>query len=524
MNIPLNATNTESSPRKASPKTIITDFFKSAAIIALATAIGFVFEYFNINDANIVTVYILAVLIISVTMSERWYGLASPVVCVFLYNFLFTKPFYTFKAYGSDYPITFIVMLIAACITSSLAVKIKRNSVRSAETAFRTQILFDTNRLLQQTDSVSGIVSVTANQLLKLSDMDIVFYCAENEKLDEPIIYGNIPYAYMSAYISDKERKAAEWTFRNNKSCGISTAVFPDVKCLYLPASINNKVYGVVGIVIGNSDFDDFEKSIVSSILGECALALENMQNLREKEQAAILAKNEQLRANLLRSISHDLRTPLTSISGNAGILISNGNDISSEQKNRLYTDIYDDSLWLINLVENLLSVTRIEDGTMKLRKNAELIDEVISEAISHLGRKTEEHKIIVGQSEEFLMANIDAHLIIQLVMNIVDNAIKYTPEDSEIRIYSYKEDGFIVTEISDNGYGIPDSVKPKVFDMFYTAETKIADSRRSMGLGLALCKSIVTAHGGTISVHDNKPVGAVFRFTLPAEEVNIHE
>ena len=226
----------------------------------------------------------------------------------------------------------------------------------------------------------------------------------------------------------------------------------------------------------------------------------------------------------MLRSISHDLRTPLTSISGNAGILLSSEENIDKEKRKQLYADIYDDSLWLINLVENLLSVTRIEDGTMKLKLTTELLDEVITEALQHTDRKRSEHNIKVKSSESFILVKIDARLIMQVIINLVDNAIKYTPKGSDIIIGTRLEENRAIVTVADNGGGISEDAKKHIFDMFYTAGTKIVDSRRSLGLGLALCKSIITAHNGTISVTDNKPHGAVFTFTLPTEEVTLHE
>ena len=258
--------------------------------------------------------------------------------------------------------------------------------------------------------------------------------------------------------------------------------------------------------------------------MGECALALENQKNLEEKEAAAVLAKNEQLRANLLRSISHDLRTPLTSISGNASNLLSNGNLFDTKTKEQMYTDIYDDAMWLINLVENLLSVSRLEEGRMNLHVTTELIDEVVAEALRHINRKSVEYHLHVQSSDEYLLAQMDAKLIVQVLINIVDNAIKYTPPGSEIDI-SWKRNGaFIEISVADNGPGISDEAKPHVFDMFYSASNRIADSRRSMGLGLALCKSIVNAHGGEITVTDHMPHGSIFTFSVPAGEVELHE
>ena len=279
-----------------------------------------------------------------------------------------------------------------------------------------------------------------------------------------------------------------------------------------------------MGIHIEEIPLDSFENSVLLSILGECALALENIKNAREKEEAAILAKNEQLRANLLRAISHDLRTPLTSIAGSAGNLMVNYQKMDDMTRVQTFTDIYDDSMWLINLVENLLAVTRIEDGRVNLTGSVELIDEVIQEALRHINRKSKEHTIHVSASQDLLLAHIDAKLIVQLIINLVDNAIKYTPAGSSINIHSKKQGNWIEVSVSDNGPGIPDEQKPYIFDMFYSGTNRIADSRRSLGLGLSLCKSIVTAHGGQISVSDNQPTGALFTFTLPAGEVKLHE
>ena len=263
---------------------------------------------------------------------------------------------------------------------------------------------------------------------------------------------------------------------------------------------------------------------IVVSVIGECAIAVDGIVNAKERERTAVLAKNEQLRANLLRSISHDLRTPLTSISGNASNLISNGNAFDDATKMQIYEDIYSDSLWLINLVENLLAVTRLEEGRMNINLTTELVRDVIDEALKHIHKKSEMQKITVIQQDELLLAKMDARLIVQVLINLLDNAIKYTPSDSQITITAKKDGNMISVSVSDNGNGIADEQKSRVFDMFYTGTSKIVDSRRSIGLGLSLCKSIINAHGGEITITDNVPHGAVFTFTLPVGEVEIHE
>ena len=258
--------------------------------------------------------------------------------------------------------------------------------------------------------------------------------------------------------------------------------------------------------------------------MDECGLAMEKEAMIREKQQIEETARQEALRANLLRAISHDLRTPLTSISGNAGILMESGGRLDAAKCRDLYTSIYDDAMWLIDLVENLLSITRIENGTMKLKEEPELLEEVFREALLHLDRNAAKHVISVDLPDDLLMAEMDARLIVQVVINIVNNAVKYTPEGSHIVLSARRWGKLVRVQIADDGPGIPDDAKEKLFDMFYTADNVRGDGRRGLGLGLALCKSIVTAHGGIISVTDNEPHGSKFSFTLHVSEVDMNE
>lgn len=500
------------------------DVLKSIGILLAASCIGFFFYNLGVDEANIITIYVLGVLLTAIATRNRIYSLISSAVSVLVFNFLFTDPKYTLRAYDKSYPLTFGVMFLAALITSSLVMQLKTHARQSALVAYRTRILFDMNRLLQQAKGQEELIRVTAQQLMKLLKKDIIFYPVQNGKPGKAQIFTRGPQTLGLAYLSEEERKAAAWTLKNNRHSGATTDTFPEAKCLYLAVRVNDNVYGAVGIVMEKDSLDAFENDILLSILGECALALENEKNTREKEEAAVLAKNEQLRANLLRAISHDLRTPLTSISGNASNLLSMGTEFDEETKRQLYSDIYDDSVWLINLVENLLSITRLVEGRLNLNITEDLIEDVIAEALRHINKNASEHSITVFCQEDFLLAKMDSRLIVQVVINLVNNAIAYTPSGSHIQIEAKKNDGTIVVSVSDDGNGISDMAKQKVFDMFYSGEHKIADSRRSCGIGLSLCKSIINAHGGEISVSDNEPHGAVFTFTLPAGEVQWHE
>lgn len=499
------------------------DIGKSILVLLMATLIGYAFYALGFTEANIIAVYIFGVLVTSMITTSRFCGFVTSVVSVLVFNFFFTIPRFTFHFNDPNYLITFTIMFMVTFLTGSLATKLKENARQSAQAAFRTKILLETNQLLQKEEDKNAIFRVTAGQLTKLLKRDLVIYPSDGNNMEEPGVY-RAADSRQAELVTENEKAVAEWVLRNNKHAGATTDTLTNAKCLYLAIRQNSRVYGVIGICMDEIPLDSFEKSMMLSILGECALALENMKNAREKEEATVLAKNEQLRANLLRAISHDLRTPLTSISGSAGNLMANYHKMDEMTRTQTFTDIYDDSMWLINLVENLLAVTRIEGGQVNLNRSVELMDEVVSEALRHINRKSREHTIHVHTGQELLLAHIDAKLIVQVLINLVDNAIKYTPAGSVIEICMKKEGKWIVVSVSDNGPGIPDEQKSHVFEMFYSGANRIADSRRSLGLGLSLCKSIVTAHGGQIEISDNQPTGAVFTFTLPAEEVDLKE
>lgn len=358
---------------------VLKDLLMCLFILTAATLIGYAFKAFHLTDADIIMLYIIAVLVISIFTSKMRYCLISSVVGVILFNYLFTYPEFSLSAHDAGYPVTFVTMFITAFIAGTLANKLKHN------------------------------------------------------------------------------------------------------------------------IIIAE-------------------------QNAREKEEAAILAQNEQLRANMLRSISHDLRTPLTSISGNASTLISGGDTLDEAARKQIYTDIYSESMWLIGMVENLLYATRIEDGRIQLNISVEILDDIVQDAVKHIERTYPKRSISVDMHDEIIPVKADANLIVQVIVNLIDNAVKYSDNDTPILINVDRKNEIAVISVADNGMGVPQEEKEKVFDMFYTGNSRSSDSRRSLGLGLALCKSIIISHRGNISISDNTPKGAIVRFTLPIGEVDLNE
>ncbi len=463
----------------------MSDIWKMIMLLASSTAISLVLFRFGFTDINAIMIYILGVLITSVVTDHMRYSVFASVASVIIFNYFFAEPRYTLRAYDIAYPMTFAVMFTASLITGTLAAKLKRLAKQSSQQAYRTRVLLETETDLQRSGNSEQIWHTTAQQLMKLTGRKVSVYPDALNRGEKILAH-------------DGEQL---FQVRN--------------------ADVD---YGSIGIAVGDGFLDIYESSIIRSIAGECALALTNEKNAREKEQSVILAHNEQLRANLLRTISHDLRTPLTSISGNASNLMANADRFDKETRHRLYTDIYDDAMWLVALVENLLSVSRMEGEGVSLRMSIELMDDIVSEAMMHLDRHKDEHEIIVENEDDMMMVMIDAKLIVQVIINLINNAIKYTQKGSKILVKICREEGQAIVSVCDNGPGIPDDKKKMIFEPFYTGGMPVQDGHRSMGLGLALCKSIIEAHQGTIQIRDALEGGAAFVFTLPVKEVELHE
>lgn len=505
-------------------KLTLEDSLKTVASVAISTIIGFAFFNLGISEANIIMIYILVSLIVSVITEGPLYGVVASFLSVVAFNYFFTYPRFTLHA-NPEYPITFFIMLLTNLISGSLAMRVKKQARQSSQKAYYTELLMASNQKLQQGKDVSEILEICANQLTVLLNRPVLF-ALPDEKTG--LVFDIVPKEKsecIKEYINDGEKGVAQWVYTNNKSAGANTNTFPHAQNYYLAVRGMQGVMAVVAIPAQNyPDLEAFEKNLLIAILNECGIIMERMKLREEKQNIEIETQQEKLRSNLLRAISHDLRTPLTSISGNASILMEKSESLQEERKQQFYQSIYDDSMWLINLTENLLSITRIENGKMRLQQTPELLEDVFQEAMEHVDKKIRDYKVSINVKDELLMARMDAKLIVQVIVNIVNNAVKYTPPGSSIKLDAHRHKEKVVVSISDNGPGISDEAKKHLFDMFYTAGKGSSDNRRGLGLGLNLCRSIIAAHGGDIKVTDNKPTGSIFTFTLPFEEVHLSD
>lgn len=505
-------------------KVSLKEILMLVTIMAAATMISLLFDFFGFKEANIIMIYILGVIIISINTHGYFLGFISSIISVMLFNFFFTAPRLSLQIYDKSYLATFPMMIIVTFIIGTLTNKIQKEAYNSIAREKMTQVFYRVIKKLLSATGTTDVVAIGIKYISRLLDMDVVCYLADNDKLSTPFIYkaGNKKSSddkSKNNILNKAEEAALYWTFLNGKESGRGTSTFYGARGYYIPLKRSDKVLGVIGVACGDTALKAEQKSIFETIASQISIALDREILAEVQKKSNMEIESERLRSNLLRSISHDLRSPLAGIKGSVSTIIENKERINEETEEELLKGIYDDTEWLIRLVENLLSMTKFDEGRMEVKKNMEIVEEVVYEAVQRTSKSFIDHEIKVNVPDKVIVAPMDGGLIEQVLINLIDNAIKYTSKGSLIKINVLEEANKILFQVSDNGGGIPSDILPFIFDRFFTNGSKISDSRRGVGLGLAICKSIVEAHGGTIEASNNKEGGAVFKFYIPKEE-----
>ncbi len=460
----------------------------------------------DFHETNVVVVFIFSVLLISRMTRGYVYGICSSVISLLLFNWFFTKPYYTLKVNDLTYFITFAIMTFTSIMTSALTTKEKQAAAEAYEREYESNALYQmTNRLTDAEDAaeIAEIIVKTSSDVLNCNTACICF--------DE----NGVPEKTLIQHKSDgtlvrRELTPAEEPGRNGP------ADTSDSECQY-PIYAKNMVLAVLLVPRDTcSTMSASQTRMLHSIIESAALALERLRSLQAQAKSREEATQERYRSNLLRAISHDIRTPLSGIMGTSEMLMDK---LKEEDPNYvLAEDIYQDAEWLHNLVENILNLTKLRDGKLVLDKQPEAIEEVIGAALMVMEKRIPDRVIDVDIPDEVIMVPMDAKLISQVLVNLLDNASKHTPKDREILISVKTDDKKARISVADRGTGISEQDLPHLFQMFYTTRSKDSDSRHGVGLGLAICQSIVEAHKGTISAQNRSGGGAVFTFTLPLE------
>ncbi|ALS77437.1 DUF4118 domain-containing protein [Planococcus kocurii] len=507
------------------------DLLKMIVIFIAVSAIGLLFFTFGVGESNIITIYILGVLVLALWSSGWMVSIVSSLIAVLLFNFLFTEPRFSFEAYHRDYAMTFPIMFISGFITSSLTRKVKKQAREAIRKSYRTEVLLETSRKLNYAKSLEEIITEGMSQVVKLIERPVIFCEIANELIthsvasSSDVLTAQENKELLSKFHNANERGVITWVANNNQQAGMTTDTFPEASAYYVPFFSGESVKGVLGILLPiEVPLPAFERHILNAILNDFAFALDKWYLQKATEEVKREAELEQMRANLLRGISHDLRTPLTSISGNADILLTSSNKITDEQKNQLYHDIYSNSKWLVQLVENLLAVSRLDEGKLAIEMQPEIMQDIMQEALLHVVHNKTTHRISCQVEPALAIAMMDARLLIQVLINLIDNALKYTPVGTEISLKAEEIDDDIQITVSDTGQGIDDTLKSILFEPFTTGKIHRSDSGRGLGLGLALCQSILHVHGSQLTVLDNHPTGTIFSFMLKKGDINDDE
>lgn len=492
------------------------DAIKTFSILVAATLLSYGIRRLDIMNQNIIMVYIFSVLLVSRMTEGYWYGIIASVISVLTFNFFFTEPYFTFNAIQTGYPLTFAIMLLVALITSALTVRIKAEARLAVRREHRTEILYEINKRLLATRGLDRIVALTNDYVVKLFGRSIIFFTVDPEQGEDGEVAQASDDLGASVLNSADEKAVAHWVFLNQKRAGAGTDTLMGAAAFYMPVISQGKVLAVWGVSCKNGTLDHSTRLFLRMIASQVAMALERQQLSDEQRNIMVESEKEKMRSTLLRAISHDLRTPLAGILGASSAIRENGKTLDENTRDSLVANIQEESQWLIRMVENLLSVTRINEDASNLTKSQEAAEEVIGEAVSRVKRRFPQARILVHVPEEFLEVPMDGTLIVQVLINLLENAIKYSPGDSPVEVCLEKEGAWARFQVLDRGRGIPNEDLPHLFTGYRPSESKSADSSRGMGIGLSICKTIVSAHQGSLEAENRKDGGTIFRFTLP--------
>jgi two-component system sensor histidine kinase KdpD len=326
-----------------------------------------------------------------------------------------------------------------------------------------------------------------------------------------------IPVGAPPAFpMDEKERSVAQWVFDRGRAAGASTDTLPGAEGLYVPLAGAAGPVGVAGVRAKDARRfqDPGTMRLLETFAGQAALAVERVRLAERAQQEQVEAEAERLRTALLSSLSHDMRTPLGAITGAASSLMEDRGALTEPARRDLLRSILDESQRMNRLIGNLLDMIRLETGALEVQREWQPLEEVVGVALIRLEERLREHRVEVRLPPDLPLANIDGLLIEQVFVNLLENAVKYTPAGSTIEIGAAAGEGGLVVDVADRGPGLPPGEEARVFDRFYRLPG--TGGAGGVGLGLTICRGIVTAHGGRTWAENRDGGGTVFRFTLP--------
>ena len=483
----------------------------AALIIVACTALAApVFRALSVTD--VAMVYLLGVGLVA-SRYGRGPSVVAALLSIALFDFFFVPPYYTFAVSDVRYLLTFAVMLVIALVISALTLRLRAQAETARDRERRTAALYAMSRDLAATRGRSEVAAAASRHL------EGTFGARVQILLPDEAGRVAIPVGAALAFpMDEKERSVAQWVFDRGQAAGAGTDTLSAAQALYMPLAGATSTVGVAGLRLPDPKrfHEPGLQRLLATFAGQAALALERVLLAEKAQGEQVEAEAERLRTALLSSLSHDMRTPLGAITGAASSLLEDAGALSESQRHDLLTAILDESQRMNRLIGNLLDMIRVETGALEVQRDWQPLEEIVGVALIRVEERLRDHPVEVKLPPDLPLLHMDGLLIEQVFVNLLENAAKYTPAGTPIEISALVREGAVVVSVMDRGPGFPAGEEGKVFDKFYRVPMGAAAAPGGVGLGLTICRGIVTAHGGRIGAENRPGGGAVFRFTLP--------
>jgi two-component system sensor histidine kinase KdpD len=485
-------------------------YLEAAGIVALAGALSGVF-FGRSQLADVVMLFLLGIVIVSLTLGHGP-SLFAAVLTVLVYDFFFIPPFYSFAVSDLRHVVTFAVMLLVAAVISSLMRRVRDQAEAAREREHRTEVLYHLSRDLARAQSVQAILSAAAEHVAHVFESRMVVLI--------PQPGDNLGPIYTSAGLEANIRAelgVAYAAWRSHRHAGLLTPIFSESSGHYLPLIASRGSVGVMGLFPDDRQrFDQpDQRFFLDTFASQMAAAMERAELAAEAEHQRIQVDTERLRNALLSSVSHDLRTPLAVIAGAASTLLKEAEALPKQERQSLLESIFDEGDRLNRLIGNLLDMTKLESGTVQVKREWYPVEEIFGVALNRTEARLKGRPVRVVAPPD-LLAPVDGTLVEQALVNLLENVAKYTRADSPIDLMASARDRELVIEVADRGPGIALGDEDRIFEKFYRGQHDGNPS--GAGLGLAIARAIAVAHGGRLVAKNRDGGGAVFTLTLPIE------
>jgi two-component system sensor histidine kinase KdpD len=482
-------------------------------MVGFATWVGWALDWTDAK-ANVILLYLLCV-VYAATNISRGAAIFASFMSALFFDFFFVPPYFTITHSDAKYLFSLVVLLVVAILVSQLSARARERAVLAQEKAKTTEALFCLSRDLSMTKAFDELLATAAKHISETFACQSVLLLPADDSGKPPLSRVVPPMD-----LSPAELSAARDAYVLKQLVKPARESDKGFRGTYLPLEGSQRTVGVVGL-FGNGEPLDIEPAKVNLLLAfvnYTALALERAMLTRATQDANLRAERERLRSALLSSVSHDLRTPLSSITGAASSMLESFDHMRPETVKELVQSIYDEADRLNRLVGNLLDMTKLQSGIITVKKDWYSLEEVVGSAITRLERRLRNHKVVAALPDDLPLIAIDPTLIEQLIINLLDNAAKYSNPGNEIRISARTDHKQFVVEVFNSGSQLPEGREEQVFEKFYRGR-QTASGGGGVGLGLAICQAIVQAHGGTILAENISGRGVNFLISFPIEE-----